>query len=237
MEHNPFAFVQAVKVCADLGTENLLHRHRLWRNDVDLELALNQGRCNLHRDEAGADEDDALGLAGLGDNRTAVAPRAQVTNVRQIRADYLELHGRSARREQERIEFTAAAFDELEAFVTPIYRRDPRVQQQFDLVPAVEIQRVERDQVFARGTIKKVLRQSRAIVGNAVVCADHGQVAPISLMPQHFGRGLASRTAPHDYDSLRRFRGTGRLQLFSGLFSTHEELAIGCFNLPAGHRS
>jgi len=82
MEHHAVAFVQTPEVFAHLRSENSLHRHRLRRDDVDLELSVNQRSRNLHRNEARAYQHDAPGLGGLANNRAAITQRAQVTNLR-----------------------------------------------------------------------------------------------------------------------------------------------------------
>ena len=139
MEHHAVAFVQTAQVFAHLWSENRGHRHRLRRDDVDLELSLNQRSRNLHRNEARAYQHDALGLAGLANNRAAITLRAQIANMRRVRAGNLELHGLGAGREEQRIKFALAAIGKLDALVPRIDRRDPRIQQQFDLVLAVEV--------------------------------------------------------------------------------------------------
>jgi hypothetical protein len=99
----------------------------------------------LHRDIH-----DAPGLGGPANNRAAITQRAQVTNLRRVRTGSLELHWLSARRQEQRIKFAIAAIGELDALLPRIDRGNPRIQEQFDLVLAIEVHRVQRDPFLVR---------------------------------------------------------------------------------------
>jgi hypothetical protein len=132
----------------------------------------------------------------------AITLRAQITNMREVRAGNLKLHRRGPGRKEKRIKLALLAIGELDKLVPRIDRLDPCLQQQFDLVLFVEILGAERNLFFAHASVKKVLRQRWTIVGNAVVRAEQGQLAVISFTPQHFGRGVPGRTAAHDDDGM-----------------------------------
>ena len=59
VEANAVLLVHAAQERAQLGAERALERHRLRRDDVDLEAARAQRRRHLHADEAGAHDDRA----------------------------------------------------------------------------------------------------------------------------------------------------------------------------------
>src|ERR1700722_8625520 len=137
---------------AHLRSENSLHWPRLRRDNVDLEFSVNQRSRNLHRNEARAYQYDAPSLGGLANNRAAIIEGAQVANLRRVSARNHQLHRLRARRQQQRIKFAIAAIDELDALLLRIDRRDPRVQEQFDLVLTIEVHRAQREPFLARST-------------------------------------------------------------------------------------
>src|SRR5438876_8926718 len=101
--------------------------------------------------------------------------------MREVRAGNPKFNRLGPGREQERIKLALLAIGELDSLVPPIDRLYPCFQQQFDLVLFVEILGAERNLFFADAAVKKVLRQSWTIIGNAVVRAEQGQVAAISF--------------------------------------------------------
>jgi hypothetical protein len=85
MEADAMLLVQCPNELPHLMAEDTLHRGRLWRRDMDLELARPQRGCNLKADEARAKHQDRLrGFRPL-DDRPAIRERAQHKDVRRRR--------------------------------------------------------------------------------------------------------------------------------------------------------
>src|SRR5215469_178448 len=231
MEQHTVAFVQTPQIFAHLRSESPFHRHRLGRDDVDLELSLNQGSRNLHRNETRPYQHDSFSPGGLANDHAAITQRAQVANMRRVLAGNLEPHGLGAHREEQGIKFALTAVGQRDVSLHWIDGGDPSIQQQFDLALAVEVHRAQWDPLLRRATGKKVLRQIWPVIRNGLIRADHRDAARISLSPQHFRGGITCGAASHDDDVLRRLGGPSRPFLGRLLFA-HEEFAAAGFNLP-----
>src|SRR5215831_4147301 len=103
--------------------EDALERQRFRGDDVNLEIPSTQRGRGLEPDEAGADDHGALGVLRGGDDRAAVAERAERVYVRAIGAGHVQANGLRAGREQQRVilERLAAVHAEL-----VVLRVDPR---------------------------------------------------------------------------------------------------------------
>src|SRR5215467_14836376 len=82
MEHDAMALVQLPYEVAELRAEYALHRPRLGRDDVNLDLAMTQRGGGFKPDEAGTEDDGAVSLVGASDQIAAVGERAQRAHMR-----------------------------------------------------------------------------------------------------------------------------------------------------------
>jgi hypothetical protein len=74
--------VQLPHEVAELRAKHALHRPRLGRDDVNLDLAMTQRGGRFEPDEAGADDDGAPSLVAAGDQVAAVGERTQRAHMR-----------------------------------------------------------------------------------------------------------------------------------------------------------
>ena len=74
--------VQLPYEVAELRAEHALHRPRLRRDDVNLDLAMTQRAGRFKPNEAGAEHDGAASLVGASDQIAAVSERAQRAHMR-----------------------------------------------------------------------------------------------------------------------------------------------------------
>ena len=77
MKDDAVLLMQGADEIAHLRPQHALHRPRLRRHDMDLDLARAQRRRDLKADETGADHDGAARAVGGCDDRAAIGQRAQ----------------------------------------------------------------------------------------------------------------------------------------------------------------
>ena len=77
MEADAMLLMQRANELPHVMAEDALHRNRLRRGDMDLDLARPQRRCNLKPDEARAEHQGRLCGLGPLDDRPAIGERAQ----------------------------------------------------------------------------------------------------------------------------------------------------------------
>ena len=138
---HPVLLVDRPHEPADLGSHDPLHRDRLGRDDVHLQLPRPQRGGDFEPDKAGADDHRAARRRGLRDDGAAVGERAQIVDMREIAAGQVEAHRVGAGRDQEPVVVVTAAVLKLEAAARAVDRRDAGAEMQFDPVLAIEFRR------------------------------------------------------------------------------------------------
>ena len=103
MEDDAVLLVQRAHEVAELGAEDALHRPRLGRDHMHLDVAGAQRRGDLEADEARADHDRALGVLRIGDDGAAVGERAQRMHMRLVGAGDRQAHRLGAGGEQQAV--------------------------------------------------------------------------------------------------------------------------------------
>ena len=148
--------VEAADERADLDAHRFRQRDRVGRDDGHLDLARAKRRGDLESDEARAKDHRAFAFLGLGDDRAAVAQRAQHMDAR--RAGRRETDGLGAGSEEDRVERARRAVVERERFRLRIEQHRAASHQKFDVLRAIRIRVAQRHPLLGRAAREVVLR-------------------------------------------------------------------------------
>ncbi len=122
--------VQRAHEISQRRPEHPLHRPRLGRDDMNLDLAMPQSGGRFEPDEARADNDGAAPFPGASDQIAAVGERAQRPHMRQFGTRHLQPDRLGAGRQQQLVETERLAVTQHDAAARDIERRrrHPEVQ-------------------------------------------------------------------------------------------------------------
>ena len=227
--------MQRAHEVAHVGAEDALHRPRLGRNDMDLDLAGAQRRRDLEPDEARADHDRALGILGIGDDGAGIVERTQDMDMPLAGAGNRQPHRLGAGREQQAVVRHGLAVGERDMAGLGVDRSHIGRELQVDLLVRIETLRPQRHPFLRRAAGEIILREIGPIDRRRRVVGEHGDLAAVAVTPQHLGRGKAGRAAADDDDALRRI-GRRLLRLRRVLLLRDEDAALTLLDLPARQR-
>ena len=184
VEADAVLLVRGAQHAAQLGAERALERHRLRRDDVNLEAARAQRRRDLHADEAGAHHDRAARACGALDDRAAVAQRAQRQHVRLVAAGQRRTHRLGAGRQQQRVPADLAPVRERQLVAGGIDADDARAERDGDLLLAEKCGRAQRHPFLGGGARQVVLRQVGAVDRGRLIRPEQQDLAVVALAAQ-----------------------------------------------------